>query len=393
MISTKIKNITLSGTIQIATKTFEMKSNGIDVLDMCAGEPDLPTPQHIKEAAIKAINNNHTKYTINSGLEELRNAVSGKFLREYGANYCTDEIIISTGAKQAVYNSLQAVVSEGDEVLIPLPYYVSYPHMVSLAGGIPKFVKTKTKNSYKLSVEELKESITEQTKAIILCNPNNPTGSVMTKNELLDIVSIAVENNLIVISDEIYEKLIYDTTEFTSVASLEEKFKDNLIIINGVSKAYAMTGWRIGYAVSSKNIVSGMNKLQSHSTSNACTISQYAAIAALTDVQDVVEVQRKIFEERRNLIHNALTEIESLDFIEPHGAFYFFIDIKKILNNSSLIKNSFEFCMKLLNEAHVATVPGSVFGMEGYFRISYSKSKEELSKAMRRIKEAVENFN
>jgi len=392
MVSPRIENIAFSGTMEIAAKSIEMQSNGIEVLNLCVGEPDLPTPEHIKIAAQKAIAENKTRYTINSGIKELRQAVCDKFLNEYNAKFDSNEVIISTGAKQAVYNSLQAIISENDEVLLPKPYFVSYPHMIKLAGGVPKVVETKTENSYKLTSNELIENITSKTKALILCNPNNPSGAVYTRDELLSLIEAAYENNLMIISDEIYEKLIYDDATFISVASFGEKYKENLIIVNGVSKAYAMTGWRIGYAVSTKEIIAGMNKLQSHSTSNACTISQYAALEALTGPQDVVEEQRKIFEIRRNLIHDAINEIDCLSFIEPHGAFYFLVNIKEVIKRSEIINNSKDFCLKLLDEGHVATVPGSVFGMEGYIRISYAKSKEELTEAMKRIKIAVENL-
>ncbi len=392
MLSPKIENISTSGTMEVAAKTIEMQSEGIDVLNLCVGEPDLPTPNHIKQAAVEAIYSDKTKYTLNTGIKELRTAISEKFSIEYGTRYSIEEIIVSNGAKQAIYNALQTIVKDGDEVLIPLPYYVSYPHMVKLAGGIPIFVETKRENSYKLTSEELSSNINPHTKAVVICNPSNPTGAVFTKNELLSVIKTAVENNLIIICDEIYEKLIYDSTIFTSVAELGEKFKNHLIIVNGVSKTYAMTGWRIGYALAPKKIVTGMSKLQSHSTSGACSISQYASLEALTGPQEVVEKQRKIFEDRRNLVYKALTEIDSLSFVEPHGAFYFFVNIKSIIKKSKLINNSKEFCIKLLNEGHVATVPGSVFGMEGYLRISYAKSMEELIEAMRRIKKAVDSF-
>lgn len=392
MVSPRIENIAFSGTMEIAAKSIEMEGEGIDVLNLCVGEPDLPTPEHIKVAAQRAIAENKTRYTINSGIKDLRESVCRKFLNEYDAKYESSEVIISTGAKQAVFNSLQSVISEGDEVLLPKPYFVSYPHMIRLAGGIPKVIDTKTENSYKLTSDELTSSITAKTSAIILCNPNNPSGSVYTREELFSIVDTAYNNNLMLISDEIYEKLIYDDAEFVSASSFGEKYKENLIIINGVSKAYAMTGWRIGYAVSTKEIISGMNKLQSHSTSNACTISQYAALEALNGPQDVVEEQRKIFEERRNLVHDAINGINCLSFIEPQGAFYFLVNIKEVINQSEDISTSKDFCLKLLDEGHVATVPGSVFGMEGYIRISYAKSKEELTEAMRRIKLAVEKL-
>jgi aspartate aminotransferase len=391
MLSPKIENIAVSGTMEIAAKIIEMKSNGIEVFDLCAGESDFPTPDHVKIAAQNAISENKTRYTINSGIIELRRAICDKFLKEYGAEYSPNEVIVSNGAKQAVYNSLQDMVSDGDEVILAKPYFVSYPHMIKLTGATPKIVTTKTENSYKLTAEEFLENITKNTKAVIICNPNNPSGAVYTREELNDIIEIAYEKNIMIIADEIYEKLIYDSAVFTSFASFGEKYKNNLIIINGVSKAYSMTGWRIGYAVSTKEVIVGMNKLQSHSTSNACTVSQYAALAALTGPQDVVEKQRKIFEDRRNIVHEALTKIDSVQFIEPHGAFYFFVNITELLKHTT-IKDSKDFCIKLLDEGHVGTVPGSVFGMEGYIRIAYTKSKEELLGAMKRLTETVENF-
>ena len=386
MLSRKIEEIALSGTMEM----IELKSKGATVFDMCVGEPDLPTPEHIKEAAKKAIDKNKTKYTINSGIQELRQAVCDKFEHEYNAKYSLNEVIICNGAKQAVYNSLQAVLNVNDEVLLPLPYYVSYAAMIHLAGGKIKLIPTKIENSFKVTVEEIKNNLTVNTKAIILCNPNNPTGAVFNRDEINDILDCALENNLLVISDEIYEKLIYDSIKFVSTAELGEKYKYNLIIINGVSKAYDMTGWRIGYAVANNEYISGMNKLQSHSTSNACSVSQYAALAALTGPQEIVEKQRLIFEERRDLVRKALLNISSIKFVEPRGAFYFFVDIRELLDGMSNISSSKDFCMMLLNEVNVATVPGSVFGLEGYIRISYAKSKEELKEAMNRIKEFIQ---
>lgn len=392
MLAPRINNVTLSGTMEIASKTTEMQSNGINVLNLCVGEPDLPTPDNIKEAAQKAILENKTKYTLNTGIVELRKAISDKFKKEYNSDYDIDEIIVSNGAKQSVYNALQTIISDEDEVLIPLPYYVSYPEMVKLAGGVPKFVTTQKSNSYKMTSEEFRVSINNRTKVLILCNPNNPTGSVYTKEELSVIVEIAAENNLIVISDEIYEKLIYSPAVFTSVTELGAQYKNSLIIINGVSKAYSMTGWRIGYAVANKEICKGMSRLQSHSTSGAGSISQYASLEALTGPQLSVENQRIIFEERRDLLINKLGEIDSLNLVYPDGAFYLFVGIQDVLEKSKIINNSREFCLKLLNEGHVATVPGTVFGMEGYIRLSYSKSKEELLSAVEKIKESVKSF-
>ncbi|MBK8944892.1 MAG: pyridoxal phosphate-dependent aminotransferase [Ignavibacteriae bacterium] len=393
MISSRIDNITFSGTMEIAARTIELKSKGIDVIDLCVGEPDLPTPEHIKKAAFEAISANKTKYTLNTGIKELRTAIAGKYLKEYNAEYFPEEIIVSNGAKQSVFNVLQTIINNNDEVLIPKPFYVSYPHMVRLSGGVPIFIETKRSNNFNPTKEEIEKNISSKTKAIIICNPNNPTGSIFTKNELLDILNLAMEKNIFVIADEIYEKLIYNDAEFISVASLGAKYKNHIIIINGVSKTYAMTGWRIGYALAPKQIVNGMNKFQSHSTSNACTISQYAALTALTYSQVTVEEQRKIFEKRRNFICSTLSEMEIISFVEPSGAFYCFIDISNLIEKYTSIDNSKDFCLKLLHEANVATVPGIEFGLENYIRISYAKSMDELKEAFVRIKKFIQNLN
>lgn len=257
MLSSKIENIALSGTMEIAAKTIEMQEKGIDVIDLCVGESDLNTPDHIKEAAHKAISENKTRYTTNKGIIELRTAICKKFSNEYGAEYNPNEIIVSNGAKQALYNSLQVIIEDDDEVILPMPYYVSYPHMIRLAGGIPIFAKTEAINSFKITADELKAAMTPKTKAILLCNPNNPTGSVYTFDELKAILDIAIENNIYVLSDEIYENLIYNSAKFHSVCSFGSEYKNNLIIVNGVSKAYAMTGWRLGWAVTTEEIIQG----------------------------------------------------------------------------------------------------------------------------------------
>ena len=392
MLSKRLENIAFSQTMNIAAKTIEMQNNGITVYNLCVGEPDLPTPENIKLAGQKSIAENKTRYTVNSGIKELKQAIRNKYLNEYNADYSLDEIIISNGAKQAVYNTLQTVISEGEEVILPIPYYVSYPDMIHLAGGVTKFVSTKLENSFKITPEEFENSITNKTKAIIICNPNNPSGVVYTKGELEALLNLAAERNLIFISDEIYEKLIYDSFKFTSATEFDGKFKDNLVLINGVSKTYSMTGWRIGYTLSTKEIIGGMNRIQSHSTSHPSSISQYAAVEAINGNQSSVEEQRKIFEKRKNLVKDALNKIDLIDYVDPKGAFYFFVNIQKVIEKSSIISNSSEFCVKLLDEAHVAAVAGSVFGMEGYIRITYAKSVEELSEALKRIKNAVESF-
>lgn len=392
MISKRVNDIAFSGTMNIAGKTIEMQSKGIDVINLCVGEPDLPTPNHIKEAGINAIKNNKTRYTLNTGIKELREAISVKFKSEYCADYSCDEIIVSNGAKQSCYNAIQTVIGEGDEVLIPKPYYVSYPHMVKLAGGTPVYVTTKKENSFNPTPQEIIGNITERSKLLILCNPSNPTGAVLNRDELKSLVETANKNKLMIMCDEIYEKLIYESFTYTSAAELATDFKENLIIVNGVSKTYSMTGWRIGYALSTREIVQGMSKVQSHSTSGASSISQYAALAAVYGPQNSVEEQRKIFEERKIFIENQLSQLKHVSYIKPKGAFYFFIDIREILGKSSTIKNSSDFCSTLLEKGHVATVPGIVFGVEGFIRISYAKSMEDLKIAMARMKEFISDM-
>lgn len=378
--------------MNIAGKTIEMQSKGINVINLCVGEPDLTTPDHIKRAGIDAIISNKTKYTLNTGIKELREAISQKFKTEYGTDYSINEIIVSNGAKQSCYNAIQTVIGEGDEVLIPKPYYVSYPHMVKLAGGIPIFIETKKRNSFNPTPEEIIKYISERSKLLILCNPSNPTGAVLNADELKSLAQTAVDNNMMILCDEIYEKLIYNSFPFTGIAELDDEFKENIVIVNGVSKTYSMTGWRIGYALSTKKIVEGMSKVQSHSTSGASSISQYAALAALLGPQNSVEEQRIIFEERKLFIENQLLEINDLSYIKPNGAFYFFIDISKVLKKSSTIKNSTDFCNLLLEKGHVATVPGIVFGIEGFIRISYAKSMGDLKKAMVRIRKFISDL-
>ena len=392
MISKRVKDIAFSGTMNIAGKTIEMQSKGINVINLCVGEPDLTTPDHIKRAGIDAIISNKTKYTLNTGIKELREAISQKFKTEYGTDYSINEIIVSNGAKQSCYNAIQTVIGEGDEVLIPKPYYVSYPHMVKLAGGIPIFIETKKRNSFNPTPEEIIKYISERSKLLILCNPSNPTGAVLNADELKSLAQTAVDNNMMILCDEIYEKLIYNSFPFTGIAELDDEFKENIVIVNGVSKTYSMTGWRIGYALSTKKIVEGMSKVQSHSTSGASSISQYAALAALLGPQNSVEEQRIIFEERKLFIENQLLEINDLSYIKPNGAFYFFIDISKVLKKSSTIKNSTDFCNLLLEKGHVATVPGIVFGIEGFIRISYAKSMGDLKKAMVRIRKFISDL-
>jgi aspartate aminotransferase len=378
--------------MKIAQAAKELKSTGEDIIDFSVGEPDFPTPQNIKDAAVKALQNDFTKYTINAGTIELRNAIARKLKIENGLDYNVNEIIVSAGAKQCVFNAVQAVVYEGDEVIVPAPYYVSYPAIVNMAHGKNVFIDTSAENNFKITPGQLKEAITSKTKMLILCNPSNPTGAAYTKAELEGMKEILEEENFYILSDEIYEKIIYDDFEFTSVPSLSDKIKSKTILINGHSKSYSMTGWRIGYAAGPEDIIKEMAKVQSHSTSNASSISQAAAVEALLGPQESVEIMRKEFERRRNFLHAELSSINGIKCVKPSGAFYVFPDVASYFNKSNQsikIENSFDLAMYLLREAKVAVVPGSAFGAEGFLRLSYSTSLENLNEGVKRIKKAL----
>jgi aspartate aminotransferase len=394
-LSTHINKIGASPTMKIAQAAKELLLKGEDIIDLSVGEPDFPTPQNIKEAAIRAVENNFTKYTVNAGTIELRNAVAKKLKDDNGLNYSPNEIIVSAGAKQCVYNAVQAIVYSDDEVIIPAPYYVSYPPIVSMAHGQPVFINTTEETGFKITPQQLKDAITTKTKLLIICNPCNPTGIAYTKNELEELKEILEEGNFYILTDEIYEKIIYDDYKFTSIASLSHKIKNKTIVVNGHSKAYSMTGWRIGYAAGPENIIKTMAKVQSHCTANACSISQAAAVEALNGPQDSVEFMRKEFELRRNFFHSELSSIEGIACEKPQGAFYLFPNISFYFgksSNTSKIENSFDLAMYLLNEAKVAVIPGSSFGAEGYTRLSYSTSMENLKEGVVRIKAALQKL-
>ena len=377
-----------SATMSFAAKVIEKKQQGIDIINFTVGEPDFPTPENIKLAAIKAINENKTKYTLNTGIIELRQAFANYMKQQWNLEYNTDEIIVSTGAKQAVFNAVQAIVNEEDEVLIPLPAYPSHVEMVNFANGDPVLIETSEENSFKVTAKQIEENITPKTKALILCNPNNPTGAVYTKDELLKIAKVVTEHDLYVISDEVYEQLVYDDIPFTSFASLSEEIKNRSVIVNGVSKAYSMTGWRLGFSAAPKEISKGMAKLQSHSTSNPTTITQYAALEALTNGHEGVIEMVKEFSKRRDVIYEAITGINKLSTPKPNGAFYLFVNVKNYLTGDK-ITSSLDLANYLLDEARVAVVPGSGLGMEGYVRISYSTSMENILEGMDRLKNAL----
>ena len=391
-VSKRVENIGVSPTMKIAAKAKEMRASGEDVVDLSVGEPDFPTPANIKEAAIKAINNNQTGYTINAGTVELRQAIANRIKSDYNLDYGIGDIIVSCGAKHSIFNIIEAICYVGDEIIIPAPYWVSYPEMVSVAQGDAKIIETTQAGDFKITPKQLKDAITPYTKALILCSPSNPTGSVYTKEELEAIAEVILDKNIYVISDEIYDKLVYDDFKFTSFPSLGEEIKKKTILVNGVSKAYSMTGWRIGYTAGPSDVIKGINKIQSHSTSNATSIAQAAAAEAFSGPQDAVEEMRVEFEKRRNFMHEALNSMPGVSANMPKGAFYLFPDVSGVFGKSdgdTKIDNSYDFSMYLLNESKVATVPGSSFGAEGFVRISYANSMENLKKAVERMQNAI----
>ena len=392
MISKRISSIGASETLRISAKAKELASRGVDVLDLSVGEPDFATPENVKAAGKRAIDENRTKYTPSPGLPDLRKAIAEKLRGDNGVEYAPDEIIVSSGAKQSLYNAFMAILNEGDEVVVPAPYWVSYLPQVMLAGGRPVVIETREEDGFKLTLEALKAAITPRTKAVIINSPSNPTGAAYSRQELDALCATAVMEGLLIVADEIYEKLVYDGFKFTSVASLGEALKERTILINGVSKSHSMTGWRLGYAAGPREIVSAMNKVQSHSTSNASSISQIAAIEALRGPQ--AEVARMVaeFEKRRNYILGELKRIPGLSLVEPKGAFYVFPNCSayygKAPAGGKTITGSVALGEFLMDVAHVAVVPGAAFGNDRCIRLSYATSMEDLKKAARRVAEA-----
>lgn len=393
-LSERLNRLAPSATLAMSQKSSEMKAQGIDVINLSVGEPDFNTPDHIKTAAKEAIDENYSKYSPVPGYPDLRKAIVDKLHRENQLDYEVAEILVSNGAKQSVCNTLMALVDEGDEVIIPAPYWVSYPQMVKLAGGNPTIVKTGFAQEFKISPEQLEAAITPKTKVIILCSPSNPTGSVYSQSELEGLAHVILKHeNLYVIADEIYEHINY-VGKHESIAQFSG-MKERTIIVNGISKAYAMTGWRIGYIAAPEWIVKGCNKLQGQYTSGPCSISQRAAIAAYTQSQACVEEMRQAFQRRRDLIVKLAKDIHGLEVIEPKGAFYIFPKCNYFFGKSTdgyYIKNSTDLSMYLLEKAHVATVGGDAFGEPNCLRMSYATSDENIQEAFRRIKNALEQL-
>lgn len=389
-LSDRLNRLAPSATLAMSQKSSEMKAQGIDVINLSVGEPDFMTPDHIKEAGKNAIDENYSKYSPVPGYMDLRKAISEKLAKENHLSYSPQETIVGTGGKQGVCNAILALVNPSDEVIIPAPYWVSYPQMVKLAGGVPVVVRTAFDNNFKMTHAQLEAAITPKTKMLIICSPSNPTGSVYTQDELNELAHVVLSHEeLYVLSDEIYEHINY--VGFNASIAACPGMKGRTVICNGVSKAYAMTGWRLGWVAAPEWIVKGMNKLQGQYTSGTCDVSQRAALAAYTNSQKCVEDMRKAFERRRDLIVSLAHEIPGLGVNVPDGAFYLFPNCSSFFGKSSgeySITSSTDFAMYLLQEAHVATVAGDAFGEPNGFRMSYATSDENIREAMRRIKDA-----
>lgn len=387
-LSKKAMAINPSITLEITAKAKALKESGVDVVSFGAGEPDFNTPQNIIDAAVLAMKEGKTKYTELSGVLPLRQAICNKLKIDNDLDYDVTQIIVSTGAKQCLANAFMAILNPGDEVIVPTPYWVSYPELIKLADGIPVYATTKKEDDYKYNIDNLNSMVNVNTKAILLNSPNNPTGSIYTKEELIEIAEFAKNHNLIIISDEIYEKLIYDENEHISIASLSKDAYDRTIVINGLSKSHAMTGWRVGYSASSKAIAKLISGIQSHFTSNINSIAQYAALEALTGSQDDLNNMIAEFEKRRNYMAERLSNIKGISIIRPKGAFYVMACIDEYLGksiNGQVIESSLDFSKELLDEENVAVVPGSAFALENYIRLSYATSMELIEKGLSRI--------
>ena len=393
IISDSLKRIKPSPTIAVTQKARELRAAGKDVIGLGAGEPDFDTPDNVKNAAIKAIKSGDTKYTAVDGTPALKKAIVNKFKRENKLSYSTDQITVGTGGKQVLYNAFMATLNKGDEVIIPAPFWVSYPDMVLLAGGKPKIVKCTEQEGFKLTASKLRKAITKKTKWVILNSPSNPTGAGYTKKEIEELAKVLVKNKKVyILSDDIYEHIKYDNFNFYTIAQ-NSKLKDRTLTMNGVSKSYAMTGWRIGYAAGPKDVIKAIGKIQSQSTSNPSSISQAAAVEALNGNQGFIKKRSKAFKERRDFVVKSLNKIKGINCLTPNGAFYVFPSCKGLLNKKTKLKTDTEFVQKLLEKSNVAVVQGSAFGLDGYFRISYATSMQNLKKAMERIKSFCESLS
>ncbi len=393
LVSNNLKRIKPSPTIAVTQKAKEMKDAGKDVIGLGAGEPDFDTPENIKQAAIDAIKRGDTKYTAVDGTPALKKAIQSKFLRENNLSFELSEISVGTGGKQVLYNAFMATLNKGDEVIIPAPFWVSYPDMVLLAGGKPKIIKCSEEEGFKLTPNKLKKAITRKTKWIILNSPSNPTGACYSKKEIEALAEVLKKHkNVYILSDDIYEHITFDNFKFFTIAQIKE-LKDRTLTMNGVSKSYSMTGWRIGYAAGPKEIIKAIAKIQSQSTTNPSSISQAAAVEALNGTQDFIKTRSNSFKERRDFVVKELNNIKGISCLNPNGAFYVFPNCKKLLGKKTKLKTDTAFVEKLLEETGVAVVQGSAFGLDGFFRISYATSMENLKKALSRIRSFCEKLN
>ncbi len=382
-INKRIKEVVGSTTLAITARAKELKAKGHDVVNFAGGEPDFDTPDTIKAAAVQAIKDGFTKYTPSTGTPELRQAIADKFKKENQLQYSPSQIVVSCGAKHSIFNLIQILADDEDEVLIPAPYWVSYPEMVKIAGATSKFIPTTVREDFKITAKQLSKYITDKTRVLILNSPSNPTGMLYTKEELEPIAEVCVKNNIWVISDEIYEKLIYDAQGFTSIAALGKEIYDLTFTVNGVSKAYSMTGWRIGYSAGNAEVMEYVKKFQDHTTSNPTSISQMAALQALKEPEEIVSGMCDKFLKRRNLMASLIDEIPQISYIMPQGAFYMFCDFSRVGGSTE------EIAKMILDDIKVAVIPGDGFGAPGFIRLSFATSDERIKEGIKRIKDWV----
>lgn len=393
ILSRKALAIEPSVTLEISAKAKALKDSGIDVISFSIGEPDFNTPENIRQEAIRAIEEGHTKYTPVSGIPQLRKAVCQRLKIDNNLDYSPENILVSSGGKHSIYNAIMAILNPGDEVIIGVPYWVSYPEMVRLADGVPVFIETKEENDFKFGVNDLERVKTARTKALIINTPSNPNGSIYTENELRDIAEWAVNNNIFVISDELYEKLIYDNYKHVSIASFNDQIKDLTILINGMSKAYAMTGWRIGFTAAHKDIIKLMNNIQGQTTSNPSSIAQFASVVGLNDDQSSLDEMKKEFDKRRIYMYETINTIKGLSCRRPKGAFYIMVNISKLKGRTIKgmnLDSSLDIANLLLEKANVAVVPGIGFGDDNYIRLSYATSMDNIEEGLKRIRQVIE---
>ena len=389
-VSKRAANVPPSATLAVTARAKELKSKGVDVVDFGAGEPDFDTPDYIKDAAIKALKAGKTKYTAESGIVELRAAIAAKLKKENGLDYTPDQVIVNIGGKHSVYEAMQAVLDPGDEVILPIPYWVTYPETIKLAGAVPIIVQTDKTNSYKITPAQLKKALTQKTAMIVLNSPSNPGGFTYTPEELQALAKVLEGTNVVVLSDEIYEKLIYGDTKFVSFASFGKDAYDRTLTLNGLSKTFSLTGWRLGYAAGPLEVIKAMGRLQSHMTSNPVTFAQYAAIAALSDPSagEIIEKMRVEFERRGKYMAERLNSIKGVECPEPTGAFYCFPDVSSHYGrsiNGTKINGSMDFAKAVLEQANVALVPGLPFGCDNNIRLSFACSLEQIAKGLDRL--------